>query len=80
MAARPCFQTCLQQLQQCYLYNNYLLYDCLVFGCYVTVLVVTVDFGVVHFKSKLGDPAGSILGRTSTQGLKITEEKVLPLH
>ena len=28
---------------------------------------------------KLGDP-GSILGRTSTQGLKITEEKELPLH
>jgi hypothetical protein len=28
---------------------------------------------------KLGDP-GSILGPTSTQGLKIIEEKVLPLH
>jgi hypothetical protein len=28
---------------------------------------------------KLGDP-GSILGRTSTQGLKITEEKELPLY
>ncbi len=28
---------------------------------------------------KLGD-SGSILGRTSTQGLKIIEEKVLPLH
>jgi hypothetical protein len=27
----------------------------------------------------LGDP-GSILGRISTQGLKIIKEKVLPLH
>jgi hypothetical protein len=29
--------------------------------------------------SKLGDP-GSFLGQTSTQGLKILEEKVLPLY
>jgi hypothetical protein len=28
---------------------------------------------------KLGDP-GSIFARTSTQGLKIIEEEVLPLH
>jgi hypothetical protein len=28
---------------------------------------------------KLGD-AGSIFGRTSTQGLKIIEERLLPLH
>ena len=36
------------------------------------IVVTTLPF-------KLGDP-GSNLGRTSTQGLKITEEKELPLH
>ena len=33
----------------------------------------------IRLPFKLGDPV-SILGRTSTQGLKIIEEKVLPLH
>jgi hypothetical protein len=34
---------------------------------------------VIALPFKLGDP-GSILSRTSTQGLKIIEEKKLPLH
>jgi hypothetical protein len=33
----------------------------------------TLDF-------QAGRPGGSILGRTSTQGLKIIEEKVVHLH
>jgi hypothetical protein len=34
---------------------------------------------VTSLPFKLGD-SGSILGRISTQGLKIIEEKELPLH
>jgi hypothetical protein len=42
-----------------------------------TALVVVLWSARLPFK--LGD-SGSILARTSTQGLKIIEEKVLPLH
>ena len=41
--------------------------------------VVFCDVVSPRLPFKLGEP-GSILGRTSTQSLKIIEEKVLPLH
>jgi hypothetical protein len=41
----------------------------------VSVLALVVPY----LPFKLGD-SGSILARTSTQGLKIIEEKELPLH